>query len=129
MKHSCRNCHFLTKVVRSEDGVVYGFSWSQGDRDADTVSDAYSAKCFHGIWDSGIDPSITARLRAVLEVHRRNDCFFIEVTEGMSFAAASELERRRQEHAQLRKSNRYTQWGLWIAALALVASIVVEILD
>jgi hypothetical protein len=126
MKHECLKCHFLTKQFRDEGGSVYAFSWTQADRKTRAVDKHYSPNCHLGVWDAGIDPSITSRLGAILTQNRRHFCFFIEVHEGMSFQSAKELQHRREENAQLKRTNRYAVVGLWIAALALLASLLLD---
>lgn len=80
-----------------------------------------------GVWDAGIDPSLEKDIQKIVDVSRKGLCFFTENVPGMSFQAAKVLQERRSENAQLRKSNLYTQIGLWIAALALIANVLVEI--
>ena len=46
----------------------------------------------------------------------------------MSFEAASELHRLRNDNRQLKHSYRYTQIGLLIAAFGLLANVVMEII-
>jgi hypothetical protein len=44
------------------------------------------------------------------------------------FTAAKELQKRQQEYKQLKKSNMYTRIGLWIAASALFANVIIELI-
>ena len=47
----------------------------------------------------------------------------------MSFQAAYELFRIRNDNRQLRRSYKYTQYGLLIAALGLVANVVMKLFE
>lgn len=127
MKHICRNCHFLAKAHRAENGEVHIFAWNENDRKTGSVKELYSPNCYHGVWDAGIDPSLSDRFNDLLDENRRNFCFFIETHPGMSFQAAKVLQERRAENAQLKRSNLYTQIGLWIAALALIANALIKL--
>ena len=127
VKHACINCHFLAKDLRDGAGSAYSFSWTKKDRDGRSIDDQYAPRCHFGVWDAGIDPSVRQRLDSVLSLDRGRECFFIETHEGMSFPAARELQRRREENSQLKRTNRYAVIGLWIAAAALTASLLLEV--
>ena len=47
----------------------------------------------------------------------------------MSFQAAYELFQIRNDNRQLKRSYRYTQIGLWIAAVSVFANLVVKLLE
>ena len=87
------------------------------------------AECAKGIWSTRIDPHLNSSLKEVLFQDRRDHCFFIEANKGMSFEAASELHRLRNDNRQLKQSYRYTQIGLWIAATGVVASVIMRVLE
>ena len=128
MKHSCRNCHFLAKTHRSDNGEVHVFAWNTADLNTEKVKEPYSASCFLGVWDSGIEPSINERLNELLDENRKEFCFFMQAHPGMSFGAAKVLQQRSVENLHLKRSNLYTQIGLWIAAIALVANVIVTLI-
>jgi len=46
----------------------------------------------------------------------------------MLFDAARELQKRDNEHKELKRSNLYTRIGLWVAAGALGISALIEVL-
>ena len=92
-------------------------------------SDHYSAECAKGIWSTRIDPHLNSSLNDLLFQDRKDRCFFIEAHKGMSFEAASELHRLRNDNRQLKQSYRYTQIGLWIAATGVVASVIMRVLE
>lgn len=127
MKQKCRNCHFLCKTHRSESGETFDLSWTSKDRSNGKITTPYSSSCYLKVWDTGIDPSINTNLVNVIDENRKNVCFFMAHKPGMSFHAAKVLQERKSENAQLKRTNLYTQIGLWIAALALIANLLVAV--
>ena len=127
--HCCKNCHFLTKEVRDDNvGKPYLFSWKNHERSKLELEEHYSASCYKGIWDTGIDPRLNSRMKDILLENRRDSCFFIEAQEGMSFEAATKLHKRRSENRQQKRSYRYTQIGLWLSAIGLILGLILKIL-
>ena len=128
MQNCCKNCHFLAKENVNDAGHRGSSTWSAQERSDLHVKDYWAAKCVQGIWDTGIDPHLNSRLREILEKDRGDDCFFIETQDGMSFQAATALHKIRSENKNLKKSYRYTQIGLWIAAISLFLNLFYSIL-
>ena len=131
MRHCCRNCHFLAKDHIGPTGDVRTFSWDEEERTNSSlgIKEDHRAKCYRGVWNTGIDPTLNSNLKEVLSENRKESCFFIEVHPGMSFESAYELFRIRNENRQLKQSYRYTQIGLWIAATGVVANVVMNVLE
>jgi hypothetical protein len=129
MSRTCLTCHFLAKEYREASGGVNVFSWSVKDRRDGKPKAHYTPRCWWGIWDAGINPGLMDTLDQTLHMDRRDTCFHVEVHEGMSFEAAKELQRRRQQIAELKRSNFYTRIGLWIAGVALLVSAIFQILN
>jgi len=77
MKQICRNCHFLSKEYRDENGGVHIFSVSSKEREEaingniDFVGSQYSLNCYHGVWDEGVEPGKESLLRIVNETNRK----------------------------------------------------------
>ena len=71
-----------------------------------------------GVWDEGIQVNTNFYESVVLE--SRNQCFHYPVQKSMMFTAAEELQKRIAENSALKKSNKYTRIGLWLAAGALL---------
>ena len=86
----------------------------------------WRAECWKGIWSERVDSKL--KLRDNLLMNRKEDCFFIKVRNGMTFEGADELFRLWNDNRQLRKSYRYTQWGLGIAAGSLLLTFLIELL-
>ncbi|MDF7809565.1 hypothetical protein P4E94_19160 [Pontiellaceae bacterium B12219] len=128
MKYNCKNCHFLARSYRAPGGVEYLNSWSIEERESGTPHSDWSAQCALGVWDTGIDPRLNDSLHEILNKSRKNFCFHIEPHDGMSFEAARQLQAQRASNRDLKRSNMYTQIGLFIAGLALLANVIVEIL-
>ena len=128
LKKCCKNCHFLAKYTASRDGKVLTFSWNAEERSALQVSELYAAECHKGIWSEGISPAIKNEFNEILLKERADTCFFIETQEGMSYQAAGELFRLRRDNIQLRKSYRYTQIALGIAAFSLLANLIYSVI-
>jgi len=126
MKQTCRNCHFLSKEHRTKDGSNV-FSWSIEDRSNGKVKDLYAPCCSYEVWDAAIDPSLNEMLTKIIDQKRKDFCFFIEFKPGMSYQAAKILQDRISQNKQLKKSNLFTQIGLWIAAFALLANVLVTL--
>lgn len=125
--HCCKNCHFLTKTVRDNVGDSFLFSWNIDERSKLELKEHYSASCYKGIWDTGIDSRLNSRMKDILLENRRDSCFFIEAQKGMSFQAATELHKIRSENRQLKRSYRYTQIALWLSAIGLILGLILEI--
>lgn len=135
MKPICRHCHFLSKEHREENtGHVHTFSLSKQDREKAVLSPHemvpmyYSLKCHMGVWDEGVSGSTGERNTTINLVPRASSCFFFPYHPAMLFDAARELQKRADENRQLKRSNFYTRVGLWIAAVALAVSALVEFL-
>ena len=129
MSRTCLTCHFLAKENRDASGGVHVFSWSSKDRLDGKPKAHYTPRCSWGIWDAGITPGLVNTLDQTLHMDRRDTCFYVEVHEGMGFEAAKELQRRRQQVAELKRSNLYTRIGLWIAGFGLLVSAIFQILN
>jgi hypothetical protein len=133
MKKICRNCHFFAKELREENtGRVLSFPLTKEEREKigksplEAVSSHYAMNCHMGVWDEGLSGSKEDRANIINVVPRGSGCFFFPHHPAMLFPAARELQKRAEEHSQLRRSNMYTRIGLWVAAGALAISALVE---
>lgn len=92
-----------------------------------------NACCQRGVWHTGHDIStfdllgtvspveeeeIGSKVREMLDINRRDDCFFVPYYPGMSFDGAIELHRIRNENHNLRRSFGYAIAGLYISGFA-----------
>ena len=128
MKHRCRDCHFL--VHGGPHFYTNGDkeSWDKGEREAGKIVSRVDTVpfCYRGVWHTPPGPEMSSeqretKLREIIDKNRKDDCFFIEYYEGMTFSTAEELHRTRSENRQLKRSYQYTLWGLIIAGIGLVA--------
>lgn len=126
--NTCRSCHFLSKYfVHGNSDQVSHLTWTQEERETIQIDDYFTAECFRGIWNVGIEPGLKTVLEEIVNENRRDDCFYVKFRKGMSYQGATELHRIRNDNRQLRKSYRYTQWGLAIAAIGLIANALVQL--
>lgn len=125
MKHSCRNCHFLAKLRHDEAGK-FVYSWSKAEREKGQVDieGIYSPFCRRGIWDTGISPELKSNLEEIINENRRDDCFFVECREGMSFPGAIELHKIRYETRHLKRSFFIAATGLYLSAFAALLNFI-----
>ena len=134
MKHRCRDCHFLAREYppgfphHRDEMLLPGetlqnrrTSWTKEERETGQMKheEIASPMCRQGIWDAGINQELTSKLEEIIDKNRKDDCFYIEYSEGMSFDGATELHRIRYEIRHLKKSYQMTWWGLIIAAFGL----------
>ena len=125
-KHCCRNCHFLAKTFNDGERTLQS-SWNQEERSNLYVKNHYAAECAEDVWSTGVSPQMNANLNEVLLQDRGDSCFFFEIHEGMSFSAARKLWRIRNDNRQLKRSYKYTQIGLWIAAISTLLGLFAQI--
>ena len=125
----CISCHFFVKKAGLPDkrGVYRYTPLTENDRSelwSDNVRP--QLQCFKGIWtehrirELTPESKLRSRLEEILSQDRKESCFYIEHFEGMSPEGGNELFLLRNDNRQLKQSYRYTQMGLWIAALGAV---------
>lgn len=153
MKEICRNCVFLARLPSSaqvenfpEDRYVLVH---QEERTSLTNSylrsidhtdlKRFNFECYMGVWnavevgfgdENGESENFGYRLNKYLnEISRKNECFFYQYRKHMGFEAARELQKRLVENEQLRRSHKFTQCGLWIAAIGLVMNAIFNFIN
>ena len=92
------------------------------------IATYYSLNCHMGVWDEGVSGLTQDRNSTVNLVPRDSACFFFPYHPAMLFDAARELQKRGAEYEEMKRSNRYTRIGLWVAAGALAVNALVEYL-
>ena len=119
MKHRCRDCHFLVHGDPHYYTNGDKESWDKGEREAGKIVSRVDTVpfCCRGVWHTRPGPGMSSeqretKLREIIDKNRKDDCFFIEYYEGMTFPTAEELHRTRNENRQLKRSYQYTLWGL-----------------
>ena len=119
----CRNCHFFTKISTLEPELG-AYALSRDERTSLKISCSGmlnpSFCCAQGVWSYALGSE--EGFGDFVDRPRADSCFFTPERPGMSVDAAKMLYDREAANRELRKSYRYTQIGLWIAAAALVVS-------
>ena len=137
-KQSCVNCHFFAKRIPATGGTsIYhptpperesarngNYGWVRPREDYPQV-----LCCQKGVWDEGYHFDKDRRHEEIVARDRKDFCFFLKYHEGMLFPAGQELERRQRELREASRDRRLTIWGLFIAAIALVANLIVSIVQ
>jgi hypothetical protein len=133
MKRICRNCHFLSKEYRDPGtGNPMVFSLSEQEREkaksapSDVVATHYALNCHMGVWDEGVSGSMEDRDTIINRTARGTSCFFFPFRRAMLYKAATELQKRDAQNEQMRRSNRYTRIGLYVATGALCVNAIVQ---
>ncbi len=134
---SCVNCHFFavrhfpdppgsghtydSDVGRSrrKQAKAGDFTWVRKDE---------ALFCHKMVWYGSAVP-YGKEYEELVRRDRTGFCFYLEFHEDMSFPTGEELERRTTELREASRDRRLTTWGLWIAAIALLASTIVGILE
>ena len=135
-RQACVDCHFFVKSYRDSQPAMTSlvtadkraavrerdFAWHD-DRQAPVA-----LACDMKVWDEGLAGFPRDKRYALLvEQERKGNCFFRRYEPGMLLPAARELQTREMEADRWRKERRLTLVGLWIAALALLASLAIDI--
>ena len=86
---TCRDCHFLAKVLVHPDGRVNDFTWDDNDRANGWIRmDLYEPECHKQVWSMRLDPMLA--YGPEVQKNRRKCRFFYPYTRSMSFPTASE---------------------------------------
>lgn len=118
-KPCCRNCHFFIKNVQIR-GDRFPSALEREERATLNISPKqYFLECAQGVWGRHTDKDTVE----LVDEPRGDSCFFWPIQDGMSIEAAKVLQERAAETRALKKSQLLTQIGLFIAAAALVASV------
>jgi len=128
-KQTCLDCNFLVKTFRQEHVFTLSDKDKENIRKNDfTTFENYGLSCYMGVWAQGVDSfNIGDRFEVIANVERKNFCFFRKYTPGMLLPAAKILQERESADSAASRDRRLTIMGLWIAAVALIANLVVGI--
>lgn len=135
MSQSCVDCHFFVKHHRGEDGRELTFEVSPEERelcrqdDYSWQSSQYTLACAFGVWDEGHKLPKADRYNVLVEMDRRDYCFFWHHRPGMLQSAAKELQKREAEAKSAARDRKLTIRGLFIAAAALVVDALLRVLE
>ena len=135
-RQACVDCHFFIKDWRDTRPTTI-FVVTEAERRAcrnrdfswhDEVKAPVALACYMGVWDQGVGEFDKGkRYELVVENERRGFCFFWRHRPGMLLGAAKELQEREMAADEARQDRRLILVGLWIAALALLADVVLQL--
>jgi hypothetical protein len=135
-KQRCVDCHFFVWSTRdpgdgrelvSEVGAERrelarkdDFSWQRPDM---------ALECHFGVWDQGFQLSRDYLHEVLVKTDRTDNCFYWKWRPNMLLPAARILQEREAANREASRDRRNTVIGLWIAAIALVANLVVTLVS
>lgn len=132
-KQTCVDCHFFVKESRSTGPAT--FVVTSADRELSRKGDYswhkeyYAIACHLGVWDEGVSGYDSSRRHEIVaETERRNFCFFWPHRPGMLLPAAKVLQEREAATREASRDRKLTIIGLWIAAIALLAQLILNII-
>lgn len=143
----CAECHFL-QLICTSPGNLEKISRDLRNEQRDKIRKGnfkevtWEGKClfecYRKIWSEEMEGyrspdgynSINEKLQfEINEKPRKEFCFFWKYRPGMCYDAAKELQKRDYELNFARTDRRHAIIGLWIAAFALIANIVITIIS
>jgi hypothetical protein len=138
----CANCHFLAGRTLRAAGVPPN-CLSEEER-APLRNGDYSIvksgtvllNCHLGVWSlpaaagqNDVVGYLTPQIRKeIFDTDRREFCFYLPHHPGMGLAAGEILEKRKSEARESKRQHKLALWGLWIAAVALAAQVVLTVI-
>ena len=135
---ACIDCHFFIKSYRDSQ-PPHNFVATEEDRAAVRRNDfswhadtraALALSCSMDVWDEGVSGfPHDAKYDLLVQQERKGFCFFRKHEPGMLLSAAKELQKREMAAAESSRDRKLTFIGLWIAALALLASVVLQLVQ
>jgi hypothetical protein len=133
-KKACVDCHFFLQEARALPNRIaldVEASNREAARNGDYtwVAEYSTLACTFGVWDEGHNFRRADRHRVIVETDRRNFCFWWKYRPGMLIPAAKILQEREAKDRDSSRDRRLTLWGLWIAAIALLANVWLTIAD
>ena len=97
---------------------VNDFSW---------IRETESLNCHFGVWDEGYEPGNEKRFERIVNTERKDFCFYWRHRPGMLLPAAETLQKREAESKEAARDRKLALVGLWIAALALFADVILRL--
>ena len=109
---TCKDCHFLAKVLVHNDGHENEWSWDDNDRANGWIRmDIYVPECHRKVWSMRLDPMLAYGYE--VQKNRRKCRFFFPYCRGTSFGSAKESH----EMEQTDRRTKITIIGIVIAGL------------
>ena len=133
-RQACVGCHFFVKEYR-ENRPPLTFAVDAREREASRAGDYswhkdYQAlACYMGVWDEGVGEfNLSPKHDLIVETERSGFCFFWQYRPGMLMGAAKILQERESSDREASRDRRLTVIGLWIAAVALLISLCLDLI-
>lgn len=129
LKQTCLDCHFFVKTY--EQKHIWLMTNDQRDymRSNGNLGSHNRLSCAMGVWDEGLsDFNNKEEYNIIANTERKNSCFFWKYTPGMLLPAAKILQEREAANKAASRDRLLTIIGLWIAALALAADIIINLI-
>ncbi len=134
-RRACVDCHFFVKEVAADAGKHSRYHVTADHRglarngDFSWMTDHTVICCDFGVWDSGYSLAYSDRKPTIVETDRTDQCFFWPFNPGMLLPAGRTLQERAAAAKESSRDRRLTIVGLFIAAGALVANLVLRVLS
>ena len=126
----CVDCTFLNKYpphVQGDPNPHHPMAWTQKEIDDLNVEEPFCPECAVGIWSAGIDPSIRDDLKEFITRDRKDSCFFIRRSRGMSIPGAKALFEKHQKEMIAKRTFLIAIISIIVTAFTAIASILIDI--
>lgn len=125
MKKCCLNCHFLAKSRTNVAGQRERAFWNERELSQLHADHHFAEQCAQGVWNTGLEPKLKARLPEILQRNRGNSCYFFKRQPGMSFPAAEKL----QAHEATNRADRKATIAIWISIATFLTGVVFALIN
>ncbi len=132
-KQTCVNCHFFVKEARALRSGPATLEITEEERknaragDYSWHKEHYAIACNFGVWDEGHNFDRSRKHEILTQTDRCGFCFFWKHRPSMLLPAAKILQQREAEAREAKGDRRRTIYGLWIAAIALLVNVLVNV--
>ena len=127
--NKCVDCTFLNKYpppVQGDPNPHHPMAWTQKEIDDLDVEAPFCPECAVGIWSAGIDPSIRGDLKEFITKDRKDSCFFIPRSRGMSIPGAKALFEKQQKELIAKRTFLIAIISIIVTACTAIASILID---
>ena len=143
-KQYCVDCHFLARdrhdynyaknhfnslekfveisAIERDQARNEEYSWIQNENYTTLV-------CAFGVFESLEHNNVITDHQLIAQTDRRNFCFYWKYRPTLLISAAKILQEREAKNRDSARDRHLTLYGLWIAAIALVANVVLKLVE
>lgn len=86
--------------------------------------DKYKAYCYGDHWSQHAGAEVSAEVK---KPRSGTSCFYLKRISGMSYEGGWSLYKSEQENIRLKRDYRYTQYGLWLAAIGILVGAISQV--